>query len=266
MSGQSAREPIDDGANRKAALSTLEEALGHRFEDPSLLETALRHSSYAHEAALTAGPDAPALESNERLEFLGDAVLGLVVAQALYAAKPDWREGDLTRSLHAIVEGRSLSRLAERIGVGPVLLLGQTEESSDGRKKPSILENAMEALVGAMYLDAGIAPVEDFVQRYFAEGLAADALRVARDPKTELQETLMAAEGEFPRYRLARDSQVEGDDARFTVEVTFRGEPLAEGVGRTKRTAERRAAKAALEKRSAADAVDPVGAVEASRE
>ncbi len=236
---------MSDEPDRSKLLEELEQRLEHRFRDPALLETALCHSSYAHERGL----DAPgsAIESNERLEFLGDAVLALVVAEALYVAKPGWREGDLTRSLHAIVEGRSLSQLARSLEVGRVLRLGRTEESSGGREKASILENAMEALLGAIYLDAGLEPVERFVRRFFGDAVAADAIRVERDPKTELQETLMASQGEFPIYTLVCDSGVEGGEERFTVAVVSRGTPLAEGIGRTKRRAERAAAKRALD-------------------
>ncbi len=240
---------MSEDPERAVRIDRLEQALDHRFRDRALLEKALRHSSYANEHSLGQTGEEGGLESNERLEFLGDAILALVVAEALYEAKPDWREGDLTRSLHAIVEGRSLATLAQSIDLGGVLQLGRTEESSGGREKPSILANAMEALIGAIYLDAGLEPVERFVGRHFGEALAVDAVQVERDPKTKLQETLMAAEGEFPNYRLVRDSEVEGDDARFTVEVRSKGERLADGVGRTKRAAERAAARIALERR-----------------
>ena len=252
---------MSEAPARGALLEALEQNLEHRFRDRSLLETALCHSSYAHERSLDAPGSSPSVESNERLEFLGDAVLALVVAEALYVAKPGWREGDLTRSLHAIVEGRSLSELARSLDVGRVLRLGRTEESSGGREKASILENAMEALLGAIYLDAGLEPVERFVRRFFGEAVAADAIRVARDPKTELQETLMAAVGEFPSYTLVCDSGLEGDDERFTVAVLSRGERLAEGIGRTKRRAERAAAERALDARRecAVDGLDGPG-------
>jgi len=257
---------VSAAADRQAKLDELSETLEYRFRDRGLLETALRHSSYAHELALGmpgtgagAGEEAggdPTPESNERLEFLGDAVLALVVAETLYVAKPDWHEGDLTRALHSIVEGRSLAGLARQIDVGPLLRLGRTEESSGGHDKPSILENTVEALIGAMYLDGGLEPVARFVRRFFAEALAADAVRVERDPKTALQETLMAAEGELPSYRVVHDSEVEGDDERFTIEVISKGAALAEGVGRTKRAAEKCAAQVALERRHAADSVE----------
>jgi ribonuclease-3 len=244
---------VNEAGDRAEDLDRLEKALDHPFRSRALLETALRHSSHANELALAMPPEGVSneavAESNERLEFLGDAVLGVVVAGALYTARPDWQEGDLTRALHSIVEGRSLAELARTIGVGDVLMLGRTEESSGGREKPSILENAMEALIGAMYLDGGVEPVERFVGRYFATALAADAVRVERDPKTELQETLMAEQGEFPSYQLVGDSGVEGDEARFTVEVASKGTALAEGIGRTKRAAEKAAARIALEHR-----------------
>ena len=235
----------DEG--RGAALDRLEIALGYRFDRRALLEHALRHSSYAHERSTQQADDSE-FEDNERLEFLGDAVLAVVVASALYTAKPDWREGDLTRALHAIVEGRSLEKLARSFEVGSVIQLGRTERHSGGQEKPSILENAMEAIVGAIYLDGGLDAVTAFVERAFAEALATDATPVRRDPKTEFQERVMATAGEFPAYHVVDDSLVEGDENRFTVEVVVQGEALARGVGRTKRAGERRAAARALER------------------
>jgi len=222
----------------EAGLDELEKALGHRFRRRALLENALRHSSYAYEHE-----GAP---SNERLEFLGDSVLGLCVAHALYAAKPEWAEGELTRALHALVDGRSLARLARSLELGSLLQLGRTERQSGGQEKNSILADAVEAVIGALYLDAGLQAVDAFVARSFAPALAADAAPVPRDPKTEFQERVMASEGEFPTYRLVRDSDIEGDDERFRVEVLVVGRRLAEGIGRTKRAAERSAAQAAL--------------------
>lgn len=242
-----AQDRAPDEAAREAAVVELEAALGHRFADASLLDTALRHASYAHERARDASDAADGeAESNERLEFLGDAVLALVVAEALYAAKPDWREGELTRALHSVVEGRSLASLAASLGVGDVMRLGRTEESSGGASKPKVLEDAMEALIGAMYLDAGLDPVRRFVGDRFAETLAVDAAPVERDPKTELQERLMRDVGEFPSYRLTADTGIEGDEARFSVEVVSKGEVLGRGTDRTKRRAEKAAAREAL--------------------
>ena len=225
MSEPERREPDSCDALRATAdsLARLEEALGHRFARPELLALALRHASYAHESG--------EVESNERLEFLGDAVLGLVVGHALYESHPQWREGELTRALHAVVEARSLARLAREVDLGPALVLGRTEQSSGGHEKASILADAMEAVVGALYVDGGLEVVRRFVQSRFASALSRDSAPVARDPKTELQEQTMAATGVFPSYRVVVDSGVEGDDRRFTVEVSLAGEALAAGDG-----------------------------------
>lgn len=231
---------------RSEALDRLEVALGYRFTRRARLEHALRHSSYAHERSTPQAGEGQA-PSNERLEFLGDAVLALVVAHLLYMAKPDWREGDLTRALHALVDGRSLAKLARSFEIGPVIALGRTERHSGGQEKPSILENTMEAIVGAIYLDGGLDAVTAFVERAFAEALAEDATPVRRDPKTEFQERVMAKLREFPAYRVVHDSFIEGDENRFTIEVVVQGQGLACGVGRTKRAGEQRAAATALE-------------------
>ena len=243
--------PESAEAASSEALERLEGILGHRFACRAYLETALRHASHAHELG--------GAESNERLEFLGDAVLGLVVAHALYEAHPQWREGELTRALHAVVEARSLARLAGEIELGPALALGRTEQASGGATKASILADGMEAVLGALYLDGGLEPVRRFVESRFAEALSRDSAPVARDPKTELQERTMAEVGAVPSYRLAADSGVEGDDQRFTVEVVLAGEVLARATDRTKRAAEREAARAALADRAAARAACVAG-------
>jgi ribonuclease-3 len=230
---------VSEAEEAAAVLAPLEGALGYRFRNRELLENALNHSSFAH--------DHGDVHNNERLEFLGDSVVGLVVAHALYEAKPEWNEGELTRALHALVEGRSLAALARKLDLGALLRLGRTERQSGGEEKDSILADAMEAVIGAMYLDGGLESVKPFVERVFGEALHAAAPAVARDPKTELQERAMASRGEFPTYRLLRDSAIEGDDERFAVEVVLCGEALASGIGRTKRAAERRAASVALE-------------------
>ena len=255
MSESPARDNGCEEDERRAALERFEIALGAPFENPALLEDALRHSSFAHElrqrdevsrADKTDKTDNTKNTNNERLEFLGDAVLGLAVAQALYRAHPDWREGELSRALHSLVEGRSLTRLAQRFELGPLIRLGRTEQQSGGIEKPSILADAMEAVIGAIFLDRGLDAVVHFVELAFGKALEADAPIVERDPKTEFQERVMSVVGEFPSYRVVEDNQVEGDDLRFTVEVQVRGEPLARGIGRTKRAAERLAAQDAL--------------------
>lgn len=227
-----------DDLDRAEVQRAVERALEHRFGDPSLLETALRHSSHAHE--LGGGP------SNERLEFLGDAVIGLVVAHELFLAHPEWEEGDLTRALHRVVEKGALADLARRLDLGDAIALGKTERSSGGAEKTRILGDAMEAVIGALYLDAGLEPVRALALRAFAEAFAAGAPRVGRDPKTELQEAVIAPDGELPVYVLEEDSGVEGDDDRFTVSVSIGGDLAGTGVGRSKRIAEREAAAEAL--------------------
>jgi len=222
-------------------LAVLEEALGYRFENRALLETALRHASYANEN--------PGYESNERLEFLGDAVLGLVVGQLLFEAHPDWREGDLTRGLHQLVDKRSLAELGRELGLGPCLRLGRTELQSQGRAKASILADALEAVIAAAYLDGGLVAVTDFARRKFASALAPGAPRAARDPKTQFQEWAMAEHGEFPSYAVVADSGIEGDDERFTVATSIGGEEWMRGSGRTKRAAEQAAARMAFASR-----------------
>jgi ribonuclease-3 len=237
----SANSEEDD--ERRLTLDRLESALGTTFRSRALLEEALRHSSYTHERAIR---DDVQLANNERLEFLGDSVLGLTVAHALYAANPEWREGDLSRALHVLVAGRSLTELAGRFEIGPMIQLGRTEQQSGGMEKPSILADAMEAIIGAIFLDRGLDAAVSFIEGAFGDALAADAPVVGRDPKTEFQERVMASEGQFPSYRLVADNQIEGDEMRFTVEVLVRDRSLAHGIGRTKRAAERLAAKDAL--------------------
>ena len=246
-------EAPDAGAerDRAVALDRLEAAIGYPFRDRGRLEAALRHSSWAYERTQATRGGA-AVASNERLEFLGDAVLALVVADALFAAQPDWPEGDLTRALHAIVEGASLADWATSLELGPALRLGRTEEISGGHEKPSILEDAMEALIGSIYLDGGLEPVRRLVAERFGAIIESDRVPIARDPKTALQEALMAEVGTFPTYRLAADSGVEGDEDRFETAVVLDGEELGRGVGRTKRAAEKAAAQAALAHREEA--------------
>jgi ribonuclease-3 len=235
-----------DATHESAPIAELERALGHVFSNRELLATALRHSSQAHEDGNG--------DSNERLEFLGDSVIGMVVAELLFRAHPDWAEGDLTRALHALVDKGSLAEQARRLEIGRQLELGRTERQSGGHSKDRILADALEALVGAMYLDAGLEPVVALANRVFAAAFAQGAPRAGRDPKTELQETVMKDSGELPSYSVAHDSGVDGDEERFQVEVRFGGEVLGSGSGRSKRRAERQAAQAALSQLQAREA------------
>jgi ribonuclease-3 len=216
-------------------------ALGHAFATPARLETALTHPSFAAEH--------PDTESNERLEFLGDAVLDLVVPRLLFERQPDWREGQLTRARAALVNTRALSKQARALGLGQAARLGRTEQGDgeSGTEKDSILANLFEAVIGALYLDGGLAPVVALVKRLFADAFASGEAVLARDPKTHFQEWAHARLGVTPHYRAIADSGVEEAEDRFTVEVRIGDEVWGSGVGRTKRAAERAAAARGLE-------------------
>ena len=224
-------------AAKPCALGALEQLLGHRFADAGLLETGLAHASFSHEEGLGRG--------NERLEFLGDAVLDLVVAELLYEANPDWHEGELTRSRAALVNRSALASCARRLELGRFVRLGRTEQLSGGADKESILADCFEALVGALYLDAGLEPAKALVRRVFGDRISRGA---ERDPKTEFQEWAHASFRTTPTYRTAYDSGTENDAERFRVEVRVGSAGWGEGRGRTKRAAERAAARVALAK------------------
>jgi ribonuclease-3 len=259
-----------------AELAELELALGHRFARPELLIHALTHRSQAYELEMeTAGKPAKPTKStklgetfqevrrgdNERLEFLGDAVLGVVVAEALYRSHPNWQEGELTRIRAQLVSRRHMAVVAQAIGLGEHLRLGKGEERSGGRKKAAILANAMEAVIAAMYLDAGsegaLEPVRRFARRHIlgpaADDLARELLSGAAlgDHKSALQEHLQATHAGVPVYLVESES---GPDhrKRFHVEVRLKtadgrtGEALASGTGSTKKKAEQEAARRAL--------------------
>ncbi|HEY8122852.1 MAG TPA: ribonuclease III [Myxococcota bacterium] len=217
---------------------------GHRFVDAALLEVALTHPSAAYERDRSGG--------NERFEFLGDAVLDLVVARSLFDAHPDWREGDLTRARATIVNTRSLARRARHLGLGELMRLGRTEQRSGGERKERVLANLFEAIVAAIYLDGGMQPVVALVERVFGGEIASGAL-LERDPKTRFQEWTHAQLRETPRYRLVRDSGVEDAEDRFAVAVEVAGSCWGEGVGRSKRIAELAAADVALLRTERAD-------------
>jgi ribonuclease-3 len=218
--------------------AALEKTLGHAFHDPELLELALWHPSYAHEVDGSRG--------NERLEFIGDAVLDLVVAELLYAAHPHWHEGDLTRVRASLVNTESLAALARGLALPPHLKLGRTERKSGGSQKNSILASLLEAILGATYLDGGLEPIRGLVRRAFASSLEADFVPPPADPKTRFQEWAHAALQGTPGYRTLSDSGVENAEDRFEVEVSVDGQSYGRGTGRNKRAAERSAAQAAL--------------------
>jgi ribonuclease-3 len=225
--------------------ASLAEAIGYEFADASLAELALSHPSYAHEVDGSRG--------NERLEFLGDAVLDLVVSELQFQLHPDWTEGDLSRSRAALVNKSALAERARALGVDRFVLLGRTERRSSGQRKDSVLSNCLEAIIGAMYLDGGLAPVRAWVATTFEDGFAAGGEPSSRDAKTHFQEWAHAKLQTTPRYRTVSDSGTENDEERFTVEAVVADEVWGVGVGRSKRVAERDAARAALERSEATD-------------
>lgn len=215
----------------------LEEALGCRFENPAALEAALVHRSYVAEH-----PDA---EANERMEFLGDAVLQLIVTAYLFEHHPDLSEGEMAKVRAGLVNGRELAAVAREIGLGRHLKLGRGEEASGGRDKESILADALEAVIAAVYLEMGIEPARRFVLERWAQRVED---RVAapgrRDYKTRLQE-ILAAGGRRPVYRVVERGP--DHDKLFTATVEVRGETVGRGTGRSKKEAEQAAAAEALE-------------------
>ena len=221
-------------------LNSIEAAIGIRFSDSELLRLSLIHSSYINEHPL----DAPI--SNERMEYLGDALLGMVIADKLYQDYPDMSEGDLTAARAAIVCGECLSEAALDLGLGEFLFLGQGEERSGGRANPSNLAAGLEALVGAVYLDKGYDVAETFGLRVLTKQIKRIATEsLPRDPKSILQENMQADGRGTPTYRLL-DETGPGHSKTFTVEVVVSGETLGQGRGHRKTDAEREAAREAL--------------------
>lgn len=218
----------------------MEHRISHQFKDQELLERALTHKSFANE---NRGP-----AHNERLEFLGDAVLGLVISEYLMKNCPDSNEGDLSRLRAAVVSEPALATIAREIGLGSYLLLGRGEEQTGGRDKDSLLANCLEALIASIYLDAGNAAVEAFVIRFFEEVINKTCTsRGTLDYKTEIQELCQERLKQLPEYRIVSET---GPDhqKQFEVELSVKGEVHGHGIGKSKKEAEQRAAKEALEK------------------
>ena len=218
----------------------LEKKLGYTFQDRTLLETALSHSSYANENK------ALSLESNERLEFLGDSVLGQIVATYLYLRYPKMPEGQMTRLRADLVCETSLHEVAQKLELGRYIKLGRGEEHTGGRERESILADAVEAVIAAMYLDGGIDVSKHFIDTYILAGFEAEETHSVTDYKTALQERVQRRAGQVLNYELVAQS---GPDHRktFTMRVTLNGKPIGEGNGRTKKEAEQNAAKSGLE-------------------
>ena len=222
-------------------LHQLEQRLGYQFKDQQLLRAALYHSSYANEHR-TMG-----ISSNERLEFLGDAVLGFVSADFLYRKHPDLPEGELTRIRAALVCEESLHEVAQSLRLGEFLLLGKGEESGGGRRRPSILADAVEAVLAAVYLDGGIDEARALIHRILLDKEQEQVVESRRrDCKTELQELVQRKPNQVLHYELVSESGP--DHAKvFAVAVTLNGQVVGLGSGHSKKEAEQSAARAALE-------------------
>lgn len=221
-------------------LSELEKALGYTFRDRRLLENALAHSSYANEKWKNS------LASNERLEFLGDSILGFVVAEYLYRNCPDHPEGDLTRMRADLVCEVSLAQVAAKLGLGKHLLLGHGEEQGGGRTRNSINADAVESVIAAAYLDGGFNAAKGIIDRLILTDMPKGKPRNC-DYKTALQELVQRKKNQVLAYTLLTESGPDHDKT-FRVEVTLNGEVVGIGTGTSKKRAEQAAAEQAIEK------------------
>lgn len=225
----------------EAVAPELDDALGVRFSDPSIRAAALTHRSYAFEQELDV--------NNERLEFLGDAVLGLVVTDVAYTDFPEMPEGELAKLRAAIVNMSALADVARDLRLGDFIMLGKGEEMSGGRDKASILADALEAILGAIYLDRGLGTARAFIERLFRPRMVAYVRGEGeRDYKTILQELASADLHAMPEYKISD----QGPDhlKEFTATVFLNGKAWGRGIGRSKKEAEQRAAHEAYEKLS----------------
>ena len=218
-----------------ASTHALATSLGHRFDDPSLLRAALTHRSHG-------------AQHNERLEFLGDSLLNCIIAAELYRRFPALPEGELSRFRALIVRQSSLAQRAEALGIGELLLLGEGELRSGGKQRPSILGDALEAIIGAVYLDGGFDAARAVVQRVFEAALGVpDPAALGKDAKTQLQEYLQARRIALPRYAIVT-TEGEAHRQRFMVECIIPGLAVhTHGEGSSRRAAEQQAAERALQ-------------------
>ena len=220
-------------------INELEAAIGYRFRDITLLQNALTHSSYANERWHDS------LKSNERLEFLGDSVLGMVVAEHLFRSFPDRPEGELTRMRADMVCEQALAQIAEKLSLGKHLMLGNGEEQGGGRARASILADAVESVIAACFLDGGIQAAKAFIEQFVLCNVPVSRLHNV-DYKTALQELVQQKKNQTLSYALTGESGPD-HDKRFTVAVSLNGSVVGEGIGSSKKRAEQEAARAAIE-------------------
>ena len=220
-------------------IKDLEEAIGYKFRNITLLQNALTHSSYANERWHDS------LRSNERMEFLGDSILGMAVADYLYRTFPDRPEGELTRMRADMVCETSLAAVAEKINLGQHLLLGHGEERFGGRTRASILADAVESVIAASFLDGGIEAAGHFIKQFILTEVPVKKLHNA-DYKTALQELVQQKKDQVLSYALVGESGPD-HDKKFQVEVSLNGKVVGSGIGSSKKRAEQAAAQSALE-------------------
>ncbi len=221
-------------------IKDLETAMGYRFRNITLLQNALTHSSYANERWHNS------LMSNERLEFLGDSILGMLVAEHLYKHFPDRPEGELTRMRADMVCEQALAEIAGQLSLGQHLLLGHGEEQTGGRQRASILADAVESVIAAVFLDGGMEAAKSFVERFVLCHVPVHKFQ-NMDYKTALQELVQRKKDQVLTYTLVAESGPD-HDKRFEVTVSLNGVQIGSGIGRSKKRAEQDAARSALEK------------------
>ncbi len=221
-------------------IKDLEKALGYRFSNITLVQNALTHSSYANEYWHDS------LKSNERLEFLGDSILGMVVAEHLYRQFPNRPEGELTRMRADMVCEQSLAAVAERLELGKHLLLGHGEERFGGRSRPSILADAVESVIAAAFLDGGMEAARGIIQRFILTDVPVTRMH-NMDYKTALQEQVQQKKNQVLSYALV-DQSGPDHSKQFTVEVSLNGQVVGSGSGTSKKRAEQEAARSAMER------------------
>ncbi len=240
------REPGGSAADRRKlnrarqkSLDRFQAAIRTKFRNPSLLRRALTHRSYVNEHGNGIG-------DNERLEYLGDSVLALVVNEYLYRHYEDYREGKLAKIKSSVVSETTLARIAKKICLGDHLLMGRGEENSGGRERPSILADGLEAVIGALYLDAGLKASRQFIMRLLRDEIEkSEELGQSRDPKTALQEYVQRKYRERPVYEVVEERGPD-HDKEFTVKLMIRGREIVTADGPSKRKAEMNAARASL--------------------
>lgn len=208
------------------------------FNNKELLEIALTHKSCLNE-------NPKLVESNERLEFLGDAVLEFVITETLYKSFPDKQEGFLTTLRANLVNAQNLAEVAKKLNLGPLIHLSKGEEDGGGRKNPSLLADTVEAIIGALYLDQGISKVEEFIRQNLVNEIPDKVAKPLKDPKSRFQEYIQAKGLPAPRYKVLKESGPD-HERNFVVQVLVEGKVMGEGAGKSKGQAEQEAAKKAL--------------------